>query len=130
MAASDSNSHFLPCRPAYLAGRLTRNRLRLRQNFLASEERPIWFRPKEVLPSHCFLGNKKRGTLTGLQMAHPCSSGLLLIANRVRPSPQLSISSTCEPTKCRSCRVQKDCTQLTGRPTVATSRRCRPLVPA
>ena len=37
---------------------------------------------------------------------------------------QLSISSTCEPTKCRSCRDQKDCSHLTGRPTVATSRRC------
>ncbi len=44
----------------------------------------------------------------------------------VCPSPQLSISSTCEPTKCRSCRAQKDCSQLTGRPTVATSWRYRP----
>ena len=42
MAASDFNSHSLQCRPACLAGLLTRKRLRSRQRFLADFKTQKW----------------------------------------------------------------------------------------
>ena len=61
MAASGSNSHFLPCRPACLAGRLTRNRLRSRQSFLAERGKTYLVSAEGGAPQPLLPGEREEG---------------------------------------------------------------------